>query len=63
MENMKWNHLPAPGGMYDQDPELLELWDIIFRERSAHQDREQKEDQRKRESEARKTKSLPRGRR
>lgn len=27
---MKWNHLPIPGGIYDQDPELIRRWRIIW---------------------------------
>jgi len=33
---MKWNHLPVVGGLYDQHPDLLEQWDIIFQAQSAH---------------------------
>lgn len=27
---MKWAHLPIEGGVYDQHPDLLEQWDILF---------------------------------
>lgn len=27
---MRWTHLPVAGGMYDQDPELLRKFIIIF---------------------------------
>lgn len=27
---MKWNHLPVPGGIYEQDPELIRRWRIIW---------------------------------
>lgn len=29
---MKWAHLPEPGGLYAQDPELLIHFQIIFGE-------------------------------
>jgi hypothetical protein len=29
---MKWQHLPLPGGLYDQDPQLLENFSFIFGE-------------------------------
>jgi len=45
---MKWAHLPVAGGLYDQSPELLEKFRIIFRERSVHEAEEEK----KREREA-----------
>lgn len=39
---MKWNHLPVPGGIYDQHPRFVEEITYIFGERNAHQEREQK---------------------
>jgi hypothetical protein len=27
---MKWTHLPAPGGLFDQDPMLLRHWNIVW---------------------------------
>ena len=30
---MKWNHLPVAGGIYDQDPDLLNGFQILFNER------------------------------
>lgn len=33
---MKWNHLPVRGGVYDQHPQLLEEWDIIWQAQAAH---------------------------
>lgn len=59
-ENMKWSHLPVAGGLYDQDPALLEGFQIIFAER-AEFEAEQAE-KRKREDESRKRQSKnPRG--
>lgn len=28
---MKWAHLPNAGGLYDQDPDLLDKFTIIFK--------------------------------
>jgi uncharacterized protein (DUF952 family) len=36
-ESMKWNHLPEAGGLYDQSPDLLDGFLIIFHERSIHE--------------------------
>jgi hypothetical protein len=33
-ERMKWAHLPEAGGIYDQHPDLLDAFLIIFHERS-----------------------------
>lgn len=41
-EGMKWAHLPNAGGLYDQDPELLDGFRIIFYERSKHEEAEAK---------------------
>jgi hypothetical protein len=37
---MKWNHLPVAGGIYDQDPRLLEQWAVIFDEKNTHDEEE-----------------------
>jgi hypothetical protein len=39
-EAMKWSHLPVAGGIYDQDPDLLDGFLIIFHERSEHDAKE-----------------------
>lgn len=49
-EGMKWSHLPNAGGLYDQDPELLDGFQYIFAKRAEHQAAED----RKREKEANK---------
>lgn len=41
-EAMKWSHLPLPGGLYAQDPDLLDGFLIIFSERVKHDAAEQK---------------------
>jgi len=33
---MKWNHLPVDGGIYDQHPELLKQWRVIWEEKSKY---------------------------
>lgn len=42
---MKWNHLPCAGGIYDQDPDLMDKFSIIFNMRNKHQADEQKKQQ------------------
>lgn len=32
--SMKWNHLPVPGGLYDQHPKFLDDMYFIFQKRS-----------------------------
>lgn len=51
-QNMKWAHLPNAGGIYDQDPELMDAFFMIFGEMAKHEkeeadkrDRERKKDQ------------------
>lgn len=51
-QSMKWAHLPVAGGLYDQDPQLLDEWEIIFRRVA----RKEEEERRKREAEARRRK-------
>lgn len=38
---MRWAHLPNAGGLYDQHPDLLEKFRIIFAEQGKHDAREQ----------------------
>lgn len=40
-EAMKWAHLPNAGGIYDQHPDLLDGFQIIFYERSKHEAEEE----------------------
>jgi hypothetical protein len=49
-ENMRWNHLPRAGGLYDQHPRLLEQWRILFREKAVEEKRRNDEDKRKQRS-------------
>lgn len=65
-EGMKWTHLPEAGGLYDQNPQLLDRFYFILAERSKHEAAEQA----KRDRESGKTpmkgssrSSLSRGRR
>jgi hypothetical protein len=43
---MKWNHLPVSGGVYEQDPLLMDKFMYIFSERSLHEEREAKKKER-----------------
>lgn len=40
-EAMKWSHLPNAGGIYDQTPELIDGFLMIFAARSKHEAEEQ----------------------
>lgn len=39
---MKWNHLPEPGGLNNQDPRLLEWFDILYAEECKAEEERQK---------------------
>ena len=41
-ESMKWSHLPMPGGLYAQHPDLLDGFRIIFSARAEHEAEEEK---------------------
>lgn len=56
---MKWAHLPEPGGLYAQNPELLEHFQSIFSELAKEDAR--REEKRKREQENQKN-TMGRGR-
>jgi hypothetical protein len=43
---MKWAHLPNLGGLYDQDPELLEQFRYIFHAQGEEDARKAKERER-----------------
>lgn len=47
-ESMKWSHLPIAGGLYDQDPDLLDGFMIIFAARAKHDEEERKKEEAKR---------------
>ncbi len=40
---MKWSVLPVAGGLYDQHPDLLEQWSVIFSRRNAHEAKQARE--------------------
>lgn len=46
-EQMKWNHLPVAGGLYDQHPRLLEEWNVIFRERAKKEEQDRRAEEAK----------------
>lgn len=47
---MKWNHLPRAGGIPDQDPELWEMFDVIWSEQAKEEKRKADEQQKKQAS-------------
>lgn len=52
-EAMRWNHLPVAGGLYDQHPQLLEEFNLIFAAKARKEERERKEQERKMEAKQR----------
>lgn len=40
---MSFSVLPVAGGLYDQHPDLLEQWAVIFNRKSAHEAQKAKE--------------------
>jgi hypothetical protein len=58
---MKWNHLPVAGGIYDQHPDLVDMFQIIFAARN-DQARKEQEQQRSKQNQQR-AKVAGRGRR
>ena len=53
-ESMKWAHLPVRGGLYDQNPELLDGFMFIFGKRAEQQEAERKKDEAKNRATTRK---------
>lgn len=49
LDGMKWSHLPVAGGLYDQDPILLDQFRYIFAKRGEEQERERKRNAREAE--------------
>jgi hypothetical protein len=39
---MQWNHLPVAGGMMDQNPQVLEMFEYMFTEQQKAEERKQK---------------------
>lgn len=46
-EGMKWSHLPNAGGIYDQNPDLIEGFQVIMAARAKHENEEQAKRERK----------------
>lgn len=44
-EKMEWNHLPVGGGIYDQHPELLKQWNVIWDERAQYEREKKRKEQ------------------
>jgi hypothetical protein len=61
--NMKWSHLPVAGGMYDQDPDLLDKFEYIFQELGKEEARKDAERKKKDDAEAAKSKNKSSSRR
>ena len=51
---MKWNHLPVAGGLYDQDPILLDQWAHLF---ELQAEERQKEAEKQKQEQKRNTKT------
>jgi len=45
-ESMRWNHLPVAGGLYDQHPELLSQWQIIWEEKARYEEKKAEKERR-----------------
>jgi hypothetical protein len=52
---MKWTHLPVDGGLYDQDPDLLDKFEYMMRMISEQEARERAEQEEKDRKENAKT--------
>lgn len=52
--HMKWSHLPVAGGLYDQDPDLLDKFEFIFGELDAEEARKEEERKKKDAADSRK---------
>lgn len=50
---MKWAHLPEAGGLYDQNPQLLDGFQRIFSIRSDYEAEKQEKDEADRDRETR----------
>lgn len=54
-QSMKWNHLPVAGGLYDQHPQLLEEFEVIFAAKARKEEQERKDQEKKAEAARRKS--------
>lgn len=64
--NMKWSYLPVAGGLYDQDPDLLDKFEYIFRKIAQQEaaEREKQDRESRKQQAASKSRSMgKRGRR
>lgn len=50
---MNWAHLPVAGGIYDQHPQLIDEWFVLFAEKAAHDKQEEERAKREREAASR----------
>ena len=56
-ESMKWNHLPEAGGIYAQNPELLDGFRTIFSIRAKYEAEKEKKDEADRDRQMRQSKA------
>jgi hypothetical protein len=56
---MKWSHLPRAGGLYDQDPELMDCFKKIFAARNKHQAEQQKKQEQQMKASSNKSSRSP----
>lgn len=59
---MKWNHLPNAGGLYDQDPVLLDKFNYIFSELEKREEADRQKQKRDMEAAQKKNKGGGRSR-
>lgn len=59
---MKWNHLPNAGGLYDQDPVLLDKFNYIFSELEKREEADRQKQKREMEAAQKKNKGGSRSR-
>lgn len=59
---MKWNHLPNAGGLYDQDPVLLDKFNYIFSELEKREEAERNKQKREAEQAQKKRGGSPKSR-
>lgn len=56
---MKWSHLPVQGGLYDQDPMLLDRWRYLFMKRAEYENEKREADERKNRSQMGRSRMRP----
>lgn len=62
-ESMRWAHLPSLGGLYDQNTQLMDEWQVLFGMKIADHNAKVKEIENKTNALSRQTGTVPRIRR